>query len=202
MIKGKIRQIYNRLSYADKRSSRQETFRWKLVTLSILPNYLKTFNYRTVRNLLPFIPEPSECALCLQFQDTAVHVFAKCSINRQIWMNPREVFNAITLTTFPLDNLTLLNFDIPTQFENFTETIALLLTVINYCIWQTRLRRLNTELQNLKPVNHELVLVKIFNYISMREKKGKKRNDSIFVDTINPIKHTIARLLQNPIQME
>ena len=77
LTKGKIRQIYNRLSYPDKHPSCQETFRWKLITSSILPNYLKTFNYRIVRNLLPFSFEPGECALCLQFQDTAVHVFAK-----------------------------------------------------------------------------------------------------------------------------
>ena len=92
LTKGKIRQIYNRLSYPDKRPFHQETFRWKLVTSSILPNYLKTFNYKTVRYLLPFSPEPGESALCLQFQDTAVHVFAKCSITRQIWMNLHEVF--------------------------------------------------------------------------------------------------------------
>ena len=85
LTKGKVRHIYNRLSYPDKRPSHQETFRWKLVTSSILPNYLKTFNYRTVRHLLPFSLESSECALCLQLQDTAVHVFAKCSIPRQIW---------------------------------------------------------------------------------------------------------------------
>ena len=84
LTKGKIRQIYNRLSYPDKRPSHQETFRWKLVNSSILPNYLKTFNYRIVRYFLPFSPEPGECALCLQLQDTAVHVFAKCSITRQI----------------------------------------------------------------------------------------------------------------------
>ena len=81
LTKGKIRQIYNRLSYPDKRPSHQETFR-KLVTSSILPNCLKTFNYKTVRYLLLFNPEPDECALCLQLQDTAVHVFAKCSITR------------------------------------------------------------------------------------------------------------------------
>ena len=84
LTKGKIRQIDYRLSYPDKRPSHQETFRWKLVNSSILPNYLKTFNCRTVRYLLPFSPEPGECALCLQLQDTAVHVFAKCSITRQI----------------------------------------------------------------------------------------------------------------------
>ena len=202
LTKGKIRQIYYRLSYFDKRPFRVETFRWILVASRILPKYLKTFNYRTVRNLLPFSPEPGECALCLQFQDTAVHVMAKCSITRQIWINLREVFNVITQTTFPLDNLTPLNFHIPTQFENFTETIALLLTATNYCIWQMRLGRLNTDLLNSKPVNHKVVPAIIFNHISIREKKKKKRNDSIFVGIINTIKHAIARLLQNLIQME
>ena len=73
--KEKIIQIYYRISYPKKRPSRQEIFRWKIVNQNILPNYLKTFNYRTVRYLLPFSPEPGECALCLQFQDSAVHVF-------------------------------------------------------------------------------------------------------------------------------
>ena len=67
LTKRKNRQIYKRLSYPDKRSSHQETFRWKLVTSSILPNYLKTFNYKIVRYLLPFSCESGECALCLQF---------------------------------------------------------------------------------------------------------------------------------------
>ena len=134
LTKGKIRQIYNRISYPDKRPSRQETFRWKLVTSSILPNYLKTLNYRTVRYLLPFSSEPGECALCLHFQDTAVHVFVKCIITRQIWTILQKVFNNITETSFPLDNLTPLNFHVPIKFEIFTESIALILTVTNYCI--------------------------------------------------------------------
>ena len=84
LIKGKIKQIYYQISYPNKRPSHQKTFRWKLVNQNILPNYLKTFNYRTVRNFLPFNPEPGICALCLQFQHTTVHVFTKCSITRQI----------------------------------------------------------------------------------------------------------------------
>ena len=42
LTNGNIRQIYNRISYPDKSPSSQETFHWKLVTQSILPNYLKT----------------------------------------------------------------------------------------------------------------------------------------------------------------
>ena len=105
LTKRKIKQINNRLSYPDKRSSHQETFRWKLVYSSILPNYLKTSNYRTVRYLLPFSPKPGECALCLQLQDIAVHVFAKCSITRQIWTILQKVFNNITETSFQFDSL-------------------------------------------------------------------------------------------------
>ena len=43
LTKGKIKQIYYRISYPDKRPSHQETFRLKLVNQNILPNYLKTF---------------------------------------------------------------------------------------------------------------------------------------------------------------
>ena len=89
----------------------------QLVNQNILPNYLKTFNYRTVHYLLPFNPESVECALCLQLQDTAVHVFAKCSITRQIWSILQEVLNDITETTFPLDSLTPLNFHVPIKLE-------------------------------------------------------------------------------------
>ena len=53
--KGKIKQIYHRISYPNKRHSHQETFRWKIVNQNILPNYLKTFNYRTVRISCPFV---------------------------------------------------------------------------------------------------------------------------------------------------
>ena len=127
LTNGKIRQINNRISYPDKRPSRQEIFRWKLVSQNILPNYLKAFNYRTICNLLPFSPEPGECALCLQYQDSAVHVFARCSIIRQIWNILQDIFNNITETSFLLDNLTPHNFFVPIQFEHFTESIALIL---------------------------------------------------------------------------
>ena len=149
--KGKIKQIYHRISYPVKRPSSQETFRWKLVNQNILPNYLKTFNYRTVRNLLPFSLDSGECALCLQFQDTAVHVFAKCSITRQI-------LNNTTKTSFPLDSLTPLNFHVPTKFEIFIESIALILTVTNYCIWQTRKKQLDSDHQKLNTVKPSSVL--------------------------------------------
>ena len=107
----------------------------------------------------------------LQFQDTAVYVFAKRSIITQIRTNLQEVFHSITKTSFPMDNFTPLNFYIPLQLENFTESIALILTVTNYCIWQTRKQQLNSDYQKLETVKPINVLAMIFNHIKIRKKK-------------------------------
>ena len=193
----KIRQIYNRISYPDKRPSRQETFCWKLVTQNILPNYLKTFNYRTVRNLLLFSSEPGECALCLQFQVSAVHVFARCSITRQIWTILQNIFDNITETSFPLDNLTPLNFFVPIQFENFTASIALILTVTNYCIWQTRKKLLNSDCLKLEAIEPSNVLAMIFNHIKICEKKESSQTDTTNYEVIKNIRTEVGQKLLN-----
>ena len=73
---GEINQMYQRLSNSDYFPSKADKFRWKLTSQNILPNYLKTFNYRTIRNLFPFSFELDKCALCKQGQDSAVHLFA------------------------------------------------------------------------------------------------------------------------------
>ena len=189
-----------RLSYPDKRPSHRETFRWKLVTSSVLPNYLKTFNYKTVRYLLPFSPEPDECALCLQLQDTAFYVFGKCSITRQIWSILQEVRNDITETSFPLDSLTPLNFHVPIKFEIFTETIALILTVTNYCIWQTRKKQLNSDHQILETVKPSNVLAVIFNHIKTREKKESLQTDKTNYEIIKIIRSKVGQRLHNLIK--
>ena len=193
LTKRKIRQIYNRLFYPEKRPSHQETFCWKRVTSSILPNYLKTFNYKTVRYLLPFNPEPVECALCLQLQDTAVHVFAKCSITRQIWSILQEVLNDITETAFPLDNLIPLNFHVPIKFEIFTETIALILTVTNYCIWQTRKKQLNSDHQISETVKPSNVLAMIFNHFKTRKKKESSQTNKTNYEIIKTIRTKVGQ---------
>ena len=197
LIKGKIKQIYYRISYPNKRPSHQEIFRWKLVNQNILPNYLKTFNYRTVRYLLPFSPKPGECALCLQFQDSAVRVFAKCSITRQIWTILQEVFNNITETSFPLHSLTPLNFHVPIKFEIFTEAIALILTVTNYCIWQTRKKQLNSDSSQLETVKPSNVLTMIFNHIKIREKKESSQTDKSNYEIVKHIRTEVGQKLQN-----
>ena len=108
---------------------------------------------------------------------SAVHVFARCSITRQIWTILQDVFDNITETSFPLENLTPLNFFVPIQFENFTESIALILTVTNYCIWQTRKKQLNSDCLKMEKVKPNNVLAMIFNHIKTREKRENSLTD-------------------------
>ena len=82
----------------------------------------------------------------------------------------------------------------------YSDIVALLVTATNHCIWQTRVEQLNATPQdhNSKPVNHRIVLAKIFTHILNREKMEKQQIDQTFIDTIQETKHRLANMLQNP----
>ena len=186
---GKIKPIYKRLSLSIYNWSDYDKIRCKLTFNDILPNYLKTFNYRTVWNLLPFSHELGKCALCKRGQDSAVHLFVKCSVTQQIWKLLNNVLTNITRKQFTIDPLTPLNFCFPNQLIMYSEAVALLVTATNRCIWQTRVQQLNEtpQNQNPEPVNHRIVLAKIFTHKSNRQKKEKQQIYQTFIDTRNKI---------------
>ena len=196
---GKIKQIYLRLSNSDYTPSKTDKFRWKLISQNILPNYLKTFNYRTVWNLLPFSSELGKCALCKQGQDSAVHLFAKCSITQQIWKSLYEIMNHITQKSSTFEILTPINFYFPLQYETHSEEISLLVTVTNYCIWRTRLGQLNVDPHTYSSncINSKTILAKIFSYFINRTKREKKKTNTTFVKTIENIGHHLNKKLQD-----
>ena len=170
-------------------------------TKNILPNYLKTFNYRTVWNLLPFSSELGKCALCKQGQDSAVHLFVKCSITQQIWKFLHEILNHITQKSSTFEILTPINFYFPLQYETYSEEIFLLVTVTNYCIWRTRLEQLNVDPHtlNCNIINSKTILAKIFSYFINRTKREKKKAGTTFVQTIENIRQHLSKKLQDLI---
>ena len=198
---GKINQIYQRLSNSEYIPSKTDKFRWKLTSQNILPNYLKTFNYRTVWNLLPFSSELGKCALCKQGQDSAVHLFAKCSITQQIWKSLYEIINHIAQKSSTFDILTPINFYFPFQYETYSEEISILVTVTNYCIWRTRLEQLNVDPHTLisNNINSKTILAKILSYFINRTKREKKKADTTFVQTIENIRQQLSKKLQDLI---
>ena len=73
---------------------------------------------------------------------------------------------------------------VPMKFEIFTETIALILTVTNYCIWQTRKKQLNSDSSQLETVKPSNVLAMIFNHIKTWEKKESSKTDKTSYEII------------------
>ena len=167
---GKIKDIYRRLILSDYHPFHADRFCWKLISQNILPNYLKTFNYRTVWNLFPFTSSLDKYALCLLVQDSAIHLFAKCSITKQVWKNFEDVINSIIQNPLALDPFTAINFYLPKTLENHSDQISFLLAVTNYCVWQTRNKQLKTD--NLNPIDFKIILSKLFNHITICKRKN------------------------------
>ena len=133
----------------------------------------------------------------MQGQDSAVYLFAKCSITKQIWKNIEDVINSITQNPIALDPFTAINFYLAKTFESHSEQISFLLTVTNYCVWQTRNKQLNTD--NLNPIDYKIILSKIFNHITIRERKDKKRLTVKYVEEIQQIRRKLREKLQSLI---
>ena len=197
--KGKVKQIYYRISYPNKRHSHQETFRWKIVNQNILPNYLKTFNYRTVRYAI-------SCPLVLN----QVNVHCVCNFRIQLFtclpsaVSPDKfglsLKKSLTISLKHLSHsitFTPLNFHVPIKFEFFTESIALILTVTNYCIWQIRKKQLNSDSPQLETVKPSNVLAMIFNHIKTREKKESSKTVKTNYEIIKNIRLEVGRKLHN-----
>ena len=106
-------------------------------------------------------------------------------------------FYKITETSFPLENLTSLNFHVPIKFEIFTEAIALIFTVTNYCIWQTRKKQLTSDSSQLETIKLSNVLAIIFNHIKTQEKEESLKTDKTNYEIIKNIKIEIGRKLHN-----
>ena len=118
-------------------------------------------------------------------------------IGEKLVKNIEDVINSIIQNPFTLDLFTAINFYLPKTFENYTEQISFLLTVTNYCVWQSRNKQLNTD--KLNPIDYKIILSKIFNHITIRERKDKKRLTAMYVEEIQQIRRKLCEKLQSLI---
>ena len=90
--KGRIKIIYENI-IASKTNTNYIVPKWRRVHASILPNYLKTFNFKVCYDMLPFktkfvnfqLDTDSRCNFCNFHPDTHPHVFCKCSVLVDVW---------------------------------------------------------------------------------------------------------------------
>jgi len=92
ILKGKIKEIYIRVKTTTVRNIVTQSIfgattpNYKWIHHALLPNYLKTFNYKLANNALPVqpkfklnIPELNPyCFLCKTTYESDIHLFSKC----------------------------------------------------------------------------------------------------------------------------
>ena len=202
MLKGKLRSIYRRIianpDYPNTKSKQMNRQRWLLAHHPILPNYIKTFNYRILWNLLSLRrdPNPNSCPLCRQGQDTATHLFVNCIEVKKAWDTIEIILQKITnLQKDSLNPLFPINYYLNDDFRNFAEKITILLSITNYSIWQLRIK---SDKENLKP-SQKIILARLYNYCAIREKKEMKKADQGYHNTFKDLKHELIQQLETLI---
>ncbi|CAK8678520.1 unnamed protein product [Clavelina lepadiformis] len=147
----KLGNTYSRIikeSTPETQSSEKNRVKWARIHNPILPNYLKTFNYRCAWNLLPFrgkcgtfqINSDTSCAFCGIGPDTDYHNFRKCDKIKRLWVTVKmfaQKFANLNPAMTKIEDLESFNFK---RIENeiTDQTLSTLITMVKHQIWKTR----------------------------------------------------------------
>ena len=181
LMKGKIKLIYESI-ICSKTNTNYIVPKWRRVHSPILPNYLKTFNYKVCYDLLPFktkfvefqLDTDSRCNFCNLHPDTHPHVFARCQVLIDIWkfldkilefmkfkysfVKRREMYDYCLVGTIPKGE------ELPVIYLN---------SLVNYKIWNV-----SRKIQNEKCI-FDLKTFKTSIMKSLRARKSVENNDRV-----------------------
>ena len=148
MINGRIKPIYEKIIFAQNNFIL--SLKWGRIHCNVLPNYLKTFNFKLSKKILPCktnfvefgLDTNSRCNFCFLHPDTVPHVFSQCLVLAPIWrildLGLKQLNIDFCFTTSrQIYDYDLRNSVLKTQ-ENF---IIYLNTVTNYMWYSIRMQK-------------------------------------------------------------
>ena len=151
LLKGSINLIYNRIIndvLSDNQTIPSEIS--NNIHDPILPNFLKTFNYKTVQNILPFYTnfrpysldqEKTLCSFCRVGPDSVSHTFVTCKTIMPIWQFAENLIEKLTNIKIEiLENYIPINFILPSSFQQHKKKnlMILIIATVNHSIWKFR----------------------------------------------------------------
>ena len=92
LIKGKIKIVYEKIIY-NQNVTTLSSQKWGRIHCSVLPNYLKTFNFKLCHDLLPCktkyahfaLDNNTGCNFCITYPDTVHYIYVNCVKLKKIW---------------------------------------------------------------------------------------------------------------------
>jgi len=202
LIKGKINEIYKRLKSIPK--IRKEisynplkitTPIWSGFTIPYcrLPNYLKTFNYKLLNNLLPLeskfkpniIDLKPNCHICLTQYETDIHLFSKCVIIKPLLHHVTRLYFNFTgqHTTYFFDTARI-QFHTPLSRTTYCNNLTPYLnSVLSYTIWKTR----NKNKFQTSPIKPHTLIIRFNKSLHYRQRYYEKYDKQLYLDLIKKI---------------
>jgi len=206
LIKGKINEIYKRLKSIPKIRKEISYNPLKITTPNLewihhpmIPNYLKTFHYKFLNNLLPLeskfkpniIDLKPNCHLCLTQYETDIHLFSKCAIIKPLLHHVIKLYLDVTgqHTTYFFDTARI-QFHTPLYRTPYCNNLTPYLnSVLSYTIWKTR----NKNKFQPSAINPYTLIIRFNRSLHYRQRCYEKYDKQPYLDLIKKIYVNVER---------
>jgi len=146
LIKGKVKTIYEKIIL--RRNQFGSASHWSRNHCNVLPNYLKTFNYKLSMNILPCktnfvdfgLDTDSRCNFCNIHPDTVPHMFSRCSVLSPIWRILDLALDALKVNFRFSQSRKHNDYDLRNSVLNDHEDLIIYLnSIVNFKVWKVNL---------------------------------------------------------------
>ena len=149
LIHGKVKSIYENIIFS-KNKIRVFFPKYSRLHNNVLPNYLKTFNFKANFEILPCktkfvefgLDTDSRCNFCLLHADTIPHLFSSCAVLKPIWNVLDEIMKALNFDFSYQDSRKVCNYSlVGSKLKKNEENLVIYLnTITNHKIWKFNMK--------------------------------------------------------------
>ena len=149
LINGKVKSVYEKIIFS-KNKVHGSFPKWYRVHSIVLPNYLKTFNYKASVDILPCktkfvefgLDTDSRCNYCKLHPDTVLHMFCNCSVLLPIWNVLDQILKSLNFNFCFTESRKWCSYDLTrSQIKKDEEVLVIYLnTIVNYKIWKFNMK--------------------------------------------------------------
>ena len=145
LVCGKIKQVYENIIFSQNKN-KNFLCNWSRLHYPVLPNYLKTFNYKLCAEILPCktnfvefgLDTDSRCNFCQLHPDTVPHIFSNCKKISPIWEFLDVIMKKLNFRFSFITSRRVCDYDLVNRkLKKDEEAIVLYLnTITNHKIWK------------------------------------------------------------------
>ena len=195
-----LHQLYQLLNH-HLRTHPADRQTWRSKHNPVLTNTLRTFNYRSIHEILPlsakkyapYLDPRSTCSFCKTFPEKSPHLFFTCSKITPVWKFIKLIIWHLDDTiAINLNYHTIVHFTIPLQLKTIANHIIYLFTVTRYKIWTHR----NDIEHNKINFSTDIIIQAISRSIKHRLSMEKRTTTKTYVQLFETLQSVTTKILK------